>query len=218
MRLKYRFLSLFLLAMLGVEPVATASGGPAPTADAGAPQRLLSAPALALSPAEEADILFMREEEKLARDVYVFLYELWGHPVFANISESEQRHMDSMAALVDTYSLTDPVQDDSVGAFTNPDLASLFASLSARGQTSLLEALGVGAFIEEVDMRDIRAAIDRATHADIIQTYENLLRGSRNHLRAFARTIENLGVVYEAQVLPQSEVDAIVDSPLERGR
>jgi len=217
MRLKYRFLSLFLLAMLGVEPVATASGGPSPTGDAAQPQRLLTTPAQALSPAEEADILFMREEEKLARDVYIFLYELWSHPVFSNISESEQRHMDSMAALVDTYSLTDPVQDDSVGAFTNPDLASLFASLTARGQSSLLEALAVGAFIEEVDMRDIQAAIDRATHADIIRTYENLLRGSRNHLRAFVRTIENMGVVYEAQVLPQSEVDAIVDSPVERG-
>jgi hypothetical protein len=90
--------------------------------------------------------------------------------------------------------------------------------LTARGQTSELEALKVGAFIEEVDMRDIQAAIENSDHADIVQTYENLLRGSRNHLRAFVRTIESLGAVYEAQVLPQTEVDAIVDSPTERGR
>jgi hypothetical protein len=89
--------------------------------------------------------------------------------------------------------------------------------LTVRAQVSQLEALGVGAFIEAVDMRDIQAAIDNSGHTDITQTYENLLRGSRNHLRAFVRTIENLGVVYEAQVLPQSDVDAIVDSPIERG-
>ena len=44
------------------------------------------------------------------------------------------------------------------------------------------------------------------------------MSGSRNHLRAYVGQIENLGVVYEAQYLSQDEVDAIVDSPIERGR
>jgi hypothetical protein len=177
----------------------------------------LETSAVAPTADEEADMLFMREEEKLARDVYILLYDQWANAVFDNISESEQRHMDSMAVLLNTYGLTDPVQDSRVGAFTNPDLAMLFTTLTVRGQVSQLEALRVGAFIEEVDMRDIQAAIDNSSHADITRTYENLLRGSRNHLRAFVRTIENLGVVYEAQVLPQSDVDSIVDSPIERG-
>jgi hypothetical protein len=158
----------------------------------------------------------MREEEKMARDVYLFFYPIWNNSVFSNIAESEQQHMDSMAVLLNTYGLPDPVQNDSIGLFTNPDLAALYLTLTDRGQASLLEALKVGALIEEVDMRDIQHAIDQAEHADIIQTYENLLRGSRNHLRAFVRAIEEMGVVYEAQVLEQSEVDAIVDSPMER--
>ena len=217
MHMKHTLVSLALLGLVTGMQGTTAWGGNAPN---GAPARQAQQQASveALTAPEETDILFMREEEKLARDVYRFLYDLWLQPVFYNISESEQRHMDSMALLVETYGLTDPVQDDSVGAFTNPDLASLYISLTTRGQASLLEALQVGAFIEEVDMRDIQLAIDNAAHADIIQTYENLLRGSRNHLRAFVRTIESLGVVYEAQVLPQSEVDAIVDSPVERSR
>jgi len=210
-------LSSILVGMTSSFTGAMASGKHVLNGDVTEQTGQLETSAETLSAAEEADILFMREEEKLARDVYIFLYDQWADAVFENISESEQRHMDSMAVLLTTYGLTDPVQDPRVGAFTNPDLATLFATLTVRGQVSQLEALGVGAFIEEVDMRDIQAAIDNSDHADVIQTYENLLRGSRNHLRAFVRAIENLGIVYEAQVLPQSDVDAIVDSPFERG-
>lgn len=213
MHLKNTLVTLTLAGMLGALPSVMAAGS-----NIVEQTRQLKTSAETLTAQEEADMLFMREEEKLARDVYVFLYELWSNPVFDNISESEQRHMDSMAALLDNYGLVDPVQIDSVGVFTNPDLALLFNTLIARGQTSELDALKVGAFIEEVDMRDIQAAIENSDHSDIVQTYENLLRGSRNHLRAFVRTIESLGAVYEAQVLSQTEVDAIVDSPTERGR
>ena len=80
-----------------------------------------------------------------------------------------------------------------------------------------MEALQVGALIEEVDMADLQHAIDRATHDDIITVYENLLKGSRNHLRSYVDVIESYGVVYEAQYLDQDEVDAIVNSPMERG-
>jgi hypothetical protein len=217
LNLKNALLSSILVGMTSNFTLALASGKHVLNGDVTGQTGQLETSAEALSAEEEADILFMREEEKLARDVYIFLYDQWANAVFDNISASEQRHMDSMAVLVNTYGLTDPVQDSRVGAFTNPDLATLFTTLTVRGQVSQLEALRVGAFIEEVDMRDIQAAIDNSDHADINQTYENLLRGSRNHLRAFVRTIENLGVVYEAQVLPQSEVDAIVDSPIERG-
>lgn len=39
-------------------------------------------------------ITYIREEEKLARDVYLTLYELYQASIFENISESEQRHND----------------------------------------------------------------------------------------------------------------------------
>lgn len=211
--------TLIGLALLSLTATLTIAGTapPADAAPAQQSQRRQTA-SDALSVAEEADIRFMREEEKLARDVYTSLYALWSRTLFANIAASEQTHMDSMAKLIASYELDDPVRDDRTGGFSDPALASLYVELTARGQTSSLEALYVGAYIEEVDMRDIQAAIARATHADIVATYENLLRGSRNHLRAFVRAIETGGVVYEAQVLPQAEVDAIVDSPLERGR
>ncbi len=171
-----------------------------------------------LSEDETEDLVFMREEEKLARDVYLTLYEQWENPVFSNISRAEQQHMDTMGALVANYGLDDQVTDDSTGVFTNDMLAEMYTTLTLQGQQSLLDALYAGALIEEIDIQDLKNAIAASSHPDLIQAYENLQRGSRNHLRAFVRQIEMLGDAYEAQKMEQFEVDLILDQPLERGR
>ncbi|MDP1925513.1 MAG: DUF2202 domain-containing protein [Thiobacillus sp.] len=170
-----------------------------------------------LSTAEKSDLLFMREEEKLARDVYLTLYETWGLPVFSNIASSEQSHMDAVLKLLRTYQLSDPAAGKAIGEFSDPDLQSLYGTLMEKGRLSALDALQVGGIIEETDMNDLVAAIERADHADLDSTYENLLCGSRNHLRAFASTIESMTrQPYTAQVIAQDEVDAIVSSPQEQ--
>ena len=186
-------------------------GGIAGTAVASIAEQTLSA-------VEVENLMYMREEEKLARDVYLTMFDAWGLAVFDNIAASEQTHTDSVKDMIEKYRLADPVVDDTVGVFVNQELATLYAQLIARGAQSSLEALHVGAFIEEVDMVDLAQAIEATDNADIRRLYENLMSGSRNHLRAYVGQIEDLGVVYEAQYLSQEEVDAIVDSPVERGR
>jgi len=172
---------------------------------------------VALSEDEIAGLLFMREEEKLARDSYIVLGDLWGVPVFANIAESEQSHTDAVEKILIDYQIPDPVSDESdVGTFVDPELQTLYDDLMADGEDSEMAALYVGAAIEETDMEDILAWIELTSHEDITSVYESLLCGSRNHLRAFVQQIENRGVVYVAQVLTQEEVDAIVDSATER--
>lgn len=169
-----------------------------------------------LSDEEAAMLTFMREEEKLARDVYLVMFDEWANPVFSNISRSEQQHMDTMKKMLVKHGLPDPVGSNDVGEFEDAELSDLYAFLIDEGLKGSVEALYVGALIEEVDMEDIQLAIDGTDRADLIRAYENLMRGSRNHLRAFVGQIESLGEVYEAQVLHQSVVDAIVDSPVER--
>lgn len=162
-----------------------------------------------ISKAEAADLLFMREEEKLARDVYITLYDEWGQRVFENISQSEQRHMDAVLGLIENYSLEDPALD--FGLFADVELQELYNTLIASGMNTRLDALMVGALIEEVDMEDIVHAMERTDKADILNVYANLLAGSENHLRAFVRNIEAItGETYVAQVLSQEEVDAIL--------
>ena len=168
-----------------------------------------------LSTAEAATLTFMREEEKLARDIYINMDEAWGLPPFRNIAASEQKHMDAIKAKLDKYQLPDPALPE-IGAFKNVELQELYEELLARGGDSYLEGLQVGGLIEEVDIEDLETAIAATNHADLAQVYESLMCGSRNHLRSFAAAIEAQGMVYEAQYLDQAEVDAIIDSPMER--
>lgn len=172
---------------------------------------------LPLSAEEEADLLFMREEEKLARDTYLTLYAAWDLSVFSNIASSEQSHMDALLKLLRKYDLPDPAANNEIGEFTNTTLQALYYDLITSGKKTYYDALKVGGLIEEKDMHDIQEAIDRSQKADIDAVYESLLCGSRNHLRSFARNIEFLiGLPYTAQVLPQEEVDEILESPMER--
>jgi hypothetical protein len=165
---------------------------------------------------EIQNLVYLREEEKLARDVYRTLFGIWGLPVLDNISESEQVHATQVEDMLHKYRVVDPVVDDATGVFVDQELGVLYDMWVAEGSRSLLKALYVAAAIEEIDMIDLRRAIEQTDNSDIQRLYENLMSGSRNHLRAYVRQIENRGIVYQAQYLPQYELDSIVDSNTER--
>ena len=158
----------------------------------------------------------MREEEKLARDVYLTLGDEWTFPIFQNTARSEQTHMDSVKTLLGRYGLDDPAANNEVGVFTNPDLQALYDQLVEQGSQSLGDALKVGAAIEEIDILDLEEYLAQTDRADIQRVYENLLRGSRSHLRAFTSTLEaQTGEIYQPQYLTQEEYDAIAGSGVE---
>jgi hypothetical protein len=171
-----------------------------------------------LSEDEVADILYMREEEKLARDVYQTLYETWNLPIFSNIAQSEQTHTEAVRTLIEKYALTDPVTDDSVGVFTNTTLQELYTSLVERGKKSTIEALMVGATIEDLDIKDLQEALGRTDNVDSTLVYENLTRGSRNHLRAFNRQLVQQGVTYAPQYITPNMFTSIIEGQTETGR
>lgn len=170
-----------------------------------------------LSDAERAAVLHIREEEKLARDVYTTLGETWQLPVFDHIAAAEQHHMDHVALLVERYELDDPVVDDAVGVFSDPELGALYTRLVADGRTSLEHALRVGATIEDLDLADVQTMIDASDNRDILLVANNLAKGSRNHLRAFTGALDRQGYEpYTAQHLSQEQVDAILAADHER--
>ena len=166
-----------------------------------------------LSPEETAGLIFMREEEKLARDVYNYLYAKWEMRVFNNIAQSEQKHTDAIKTLIDKYELEDPITNDTPGSFMNEDLQSLYDTLVAKGDASLVDALLVGALIEEVDILDIQKELDdHVDNEDVIFVYDNLLYGSYNHLRAFVKNLSRQGVVYEPQLLLEKVYNSIINN------
>jgi hypothetical protein len=141
----------------------------------------------ALTNAEVQSLEYMREEEKLAHDVYQALFETWGLRVFENIARSEARHTDAVAALLDQFDLEDPATDRDPGNFANRDLQELYDTLVAQGSRSRQDAIDVGILIEETDIADLEEDLEIVENPDMRRVYENLLRGSRQHLAAFSR-------------------------------
>ena len=170
-----------------------------------------------LTDKEYESLLFMREEEKLARDVYLTLYDKWKINIFNNIAASEQTHTDAVKTLLDQYGLDDPMVNDELGVFANEDLQLLYNELVAKGSQSLEDALIVGAAIEEIDIIDLEAYISQIDNPDIKMVYDNLMKGSRNHLRSFTSVIQKqTGITYIPQYLSEDEYQSIIGSEIER--
>ena len=176
-----------------------------------------SFPKETLNADELTSLLQMREEEKLAKDVYNALYEKWKINVFTNISSSEQKHTDAVLTLINKYDLTDPVDKNVAGVFTDSGLQNLYNQLVAQGNISVLDAYKVGATIEDLDIFDLEEALLKSDNQDIKYVYDLLTMGSRNHMRSFYSQIISLGGSYSAQFISQTELVAIVSSAKETG-
>lgn len=174
-------------------------------------------PSEALSIEEREGLLLMREEEKLARDVYQTLYEQWKLKIFSNIAQSEQTHTEAVRDLLIKYNIDDPVTDDTIGVFTNPTFKKLYDTLVTQGNESEVAAIIVGATIEDLDIRDLQELIAQTNNQDITLVYENLTRGSRNHLRAFTKQLTERGETYAPQYLSTTAYQEIINNDQEMG-
>jgi hypothetical protein len=170
-----------------------------------------------LSESSADSLVFMREEEKLARDVHLTLADVWGVQVFANIAQAEQTHMDSVLGLLDTYEIADPVVDDSIGVLVDPEIQRMYDDLVGQGSESVEAAFKVGVLIEEVDIGDLAFYVEEVVPADVAMVYERLLSGSENHLRAFTSQLGPAGDDYEPIVLDEDTYDGILASQGQRG-
>jgi hypothetical protein len=194
-----------------VEPASTSTVTSTSTATSTAP---ISS---SLTDEEIAGLMWIREEEQLAHDVYVVLGDLWNLRIFDNISRSETTHVEAVSGLLDLYGFEDPAAGNDAGTFTDPALQRLYDQLVEDGSRSVEAALEVGAFIEELDIVDLAARSASTDTAAISAVYADLERGSRNHLRAFFSQLDSRGVTYEPTQLDPVTFDAVVSSDTERG-
>ena len=214
------YVKILMLSLLAILLVFTASV-PVSLVQASAPSEAITTTnkTLPLSLEEEATLLAMRVEEKLAHDVYVTLYDLWNMPIFLNISQSESRHTASIAKLLSAYNIPDPVDDSQIGVFEDPEIQKLYSDLIAQGSGSLADAYVVGATIEEMDIIDLEEALAETDNADLERVYSNLKNGSIHHLSAFSRAIENqTGTDYIPRLMTTEEYNQLTSSRGNRGQ
>jgi hypothetical protein len=153
-----------------------------------------------LTQAEIDDLNFLREEEKLARDVYLFSFNKYQITIFNTISQSEQKHMNSVLNLMNKYGIPDSASTV-VGVFNNPDLQVLYTSLIQQSEISYIEALKIGATIEDLDINDINYFIGNTTKSDLLNVYNNLTCGSKNHIRSYTSQLSENNVNYVPQFI-----------------
>lgn len=168
-----------------------------------------------ISKQEIENLQFLKEEEKLARDVYLFSYDLYGQNIFKNISNSEQSHMNSVSVIMEKYGIKD-LSFDERGKFSNLELQQLYDDLVDLSKISLENALTVGATVEDLDINDLNNFISNADHQDMIEMYQLLNCGSRNHLRAYTNNLESLDLTYDPQFISVEEYDMILSSSGEK--
>ena len=170
-----------------IRPLAalTAAASLAGGAAYAAPAATQAVPALTSS--EVAALTYMREEEKLARDVYTALAAKWNVPVFRNIARSEQTHMAAVKVLLDRYGIADPAAGRAAGSFANATLQALYDRLVKDGSASLAAAAAVGVQIEKLDIADLATRLSQTAHADVKLVFTRLSQASQSHLRAFQR-------------------------------
>lgn len=166
--------------LAGVVGTGVALAAPSPT-----PSPSPSASAT-VSSSLAAEIAFMREEERMARDLYAALAEAHdGATPMSRITTSEQRHFDAVGRLITTFGLTDPSTGRAPGTYAYDELTTLYASLYEQGKASLDGAYAAGVAVETTDIADLQDAIAASDNATVDQVFSNLLRASEQHLRAF---------------------------------
>lgn len=170
---------------------------------------------ISLTANELKDLLFLREEEKLARDVYLFSFEKYNMQIFKNISNSEVQHMSNVLQLLNTYNIDDPASTE-IGVFNNSALQAFYNELIEQSSISLIEALKVGDKIEDLDIRDLVLNELRTDKSDLLSLYGSLKCGSINHLRSFhSQVLQNNGE-YMPEFISQEYFDSIVTTSNEK--
>ncbi len=100
-----------------------------------------------ISPTTKAQLIYIIQEEKLARDVYAALAATGIGQKFSNITPSEQTHIDLIAGLMKTYGVANPITGLKAGAFKDSKLTALYKTVMTKAALSPADAIAVGVLI-----------------------------------------------------------------------
>jgi hypothetical protein len=171
-----------------------------------------AAPAQYIPQSNKATLALMREQQKLARDVYDSLHHKWSLHIFEEIGGAEDAHLESVQPLLEQFAVEDPLAKtaDRPGRFVHRPLQRLYDSLLVSGSASLEGALRAGAFMEERDIVDLQRAIQATGSEDLKAVYKYLLMGSERHLLLCARYLKRVGVIYQPVLLSAHEYERLI--------
>jgi len=178
-------------------------------------QAAIDAPTSVISEELANTLSYMGNEERLAYDVYNYLYNQFGTKQFTNIAtKSEYKHITAVQGLIQKYQFDDtvdftnidmpslgyintPIEAMQAGTYDISEIQNLYDSLTAQGSISEIDALQVGCIIEVVDVTDLNRDIAIAQNenaTDIVTVFNFLRDGSYNHYWSFDKGLVNRGI------------------------
>lgn len=161
--------------------------------------------------ANEIEFLYaVREDEKLARDVYTYFFDKFELSPFSRIAKAEANHIAAVERLFYFYSITYPAVGPA-GEFKDGVRKAYYDNLIEKGVTAL-EAYKATAYLEEKDVADYTKVLETIQNPNVKMVIENLLKGSVNHLKASVRQIYALDGTYTPAFLTQQRFDEIISS------
>lgn len=186
---KKRTFSIAAAAVAAITAIAVApafaAGPPTDRPEPGTGPYATTVATAPLSDAEKSEILFQREEERLAKELYRAFGEKYGVEEFTRIATSEQRHFDAMGRTITRYQLQDPSAGTQVGKYADPELQKRYDDWLQKGNESKEAAFAVGVELETKDIAGLQKSIDVSDNADLDRVFGNLKSGSEHHLNAF---------------------------------
>lgn len=219
-----RYLGALLLVLVSAAGPGSAAGAPARDESAGK-----------LDFNEQTHLVFICEEEKLARDVYhLFDRRFPDLGVFAELEAGKESSRCAVEKLLRQYRVSIPRVNENVGVFSwgiyGRYFTEKFLVVSNQGSMNPLSALYAGAFLEELNILDIEqcpkvivdidngikdAASCGMQYTDnpaIRAAYDELLAESRRHLRILVNNIEQRTGPgsYRAQLLKPDELASVL--------
>ncbi|NTV17903.1 MAG: DUF2202 domain-containing protein [Bacteroidales bacterium] len=167
--------------------------------------------------ADEIEFIYaVREDEKVARDLYFSFFGTFGLKPFENIGKAEDNHIKATEKLFDYYEIDYPALSEN-GKFENAIRQKLFDSLLLKG-TPELEAFKVMAMLEESNIVEYGEVLKTIANPNIKIVIENLARASANHFKAAIRQITALGGTYTPALMTQEQYKAVIAIGFEKGK
>ncbi|MBN2664353.1 MAG: DUF2202 domain-containing protein [Bacteroidales bacterium] len=165
-----------------------------------------------ISQVEINQLKHIADEEKLAGDVYKTLFETWNLRVFDNISRAEDQHKKVVLQMIDKYDI-DFIPQTVRGKYNDPKMEQLYLDLVTQGKKSIVDALKVGAMIEDLDIYDLNNALNNDVDSDdLTVVFSNIRQGSYHHIKAFTNNLKRYNEIYTPQYISQSEYNDILNN------
>jgi hypothetical protein len=192
-------LLLFLLIGCGSNNSNNANGSHAGQNSTNLPSEVTNALASSTStltqPLQDS-IQYMYNEEGLAYDIYLSLYQIYPLQQLQNIAlNSESKHQEAVNQLAIKYALN--LVPSSAGIYEVEAIDELYDTLYQKGVDSEQDALEVGCMVEVVDIDDLNTFISQAQASnapDVVAIFDYLRKGSYKHYWEFDSALKSRGV------------------------